>query len=126
MSSTTWNDSRFGPGSYEHASLEDRSAPRVRVHIGASVRPSGVRGFQTIVRDLSLGGFTATSPARLEAHNFCWLTIPGFEPIQGEVVWWEAGLFGVAFASLLPQATLDAIIGHQRNGSGTDDLISPA
>jgi len=124
MSDTTWNDSRFGPGSYEHSSQEDRSAPRVRVHIAAAVRPSGVRGFQTIVRDLSLGGFTATSPKRLEAHNFCWLTIPGFEPIRGEVVWWEAGLFGVAFASLLPQETLDAIVAHQRHGSTDDDPIA--
>jgi|GEM_PF-937917 len=123
MSSTTWNDSRFGPGSYEHCSQEDRSTPRMCVHIGASVRPSGVRGFQTIVRDLSLGGFTAVSAARLEAHNFCWLAIPGFPPIQGEIVWWEAGLFGVAFATLLDQSTFNAIITYQRSGSATDDLV---
>jgi hypothetical protein len=120
MNNTTWNDSRFGPGSYEHASQEDRSVPRTRVHIAASVRPSGGRGFQTIVRDLSLGGCTATSAARLEEHTFCWLTIPGFDAIQGEVVWWEAGLFGVAFAALLDPDSFDAIIAWQRNGTGPD------
>ena len=115
MNSTTWNDSRFGPGSYEHASQEDRSAPRMRVHIAASLRPAGARGFDTIVRDLSLGGFTATSPARLEEHNFCWLKIPGFETIQAEVVWWEAGLVGAAFASLITREMFDAIVAQQRD-----------
>jgi len=119
MSSTTWNDSRFGPGSYEHASQEDRSAPRVRVHITALLRPAGVRAFETIIRDLSLGGFTATSPTRLEAHNLCWLTIPGFAPIQGEVVWWEAGAAGVAFASLIERDLFDAVVAQHRN-SGPD------
>ena len=88
---TTWNDSRFGPGSYEHASQEDRSAPRVRVHIAASLRPAGVRAFQTTIRDLSLGGFTATSSSRLEARNFCWLTIPGFAPITRDSRWTNEG-----------------------------------
>jgi len=115
MNSTTWNDSRFGPGSYEHASQEDRSAPRLRVHIGASLRPAGARGFQTIIRDLSLGGFTATSPSRLESHNFCWLTIPGFDPIQGEVVWWEAGVVGVAFASLITRDLFDDVVAQHRD-----------
>jgi len=122
MNNTTWNDSRFGPGSYEHASQEDRSTPRLRVHFGASVRPSGGRGFHTIVRDLSLGGFTAVSPTRLETHNFCWLAIPGFDAIQAEVVWWDAGLFGAAFGKLLDQSTFNAIIAWQRSGAGADDV----
>jgi hypothetical protein len=119
MNSTTWNDSRFGPGSYEHASQEDRSAPRLRVHIQANLRPAGARSFATIVRDLSLGGFTATSPTRLEAHNFCWLAIPGFDALQAEVVWWEAGMVGAAFASLISREQFDAIVAHHR-GSGSE------
>jgi hypothetical protein len=107
--STTWNDSRFGPGSYEHASQEDRSAPRLRVHIAAGLRPAGGRSFRTTVRDLSLGGFTATAPDRLEPHTFVWLAIPGHDALQGEVVWWDAGIVGVAFASLITQDQLDAI-----------------
>ena len=107
---TTWNDSRFGPGSYEHASQEDRSAPRLRVHIGAAVRPAGHRVFQTIIRDLSSGGFTATSATRLEAHTLCWLTVPGFAPFEAEVVWWETGLFGAAFSRLLDQVEFDRLL----------------
>jgi len=114
MNSTTWNDSRFGPGSYEHASQEDRSAPRLRVHIGATLRPAGGRACDTIIRDLSVGGFTATSPARLEAHNFCWLTIPGFPAMQAEVVWWEAGMIGAAFGSLIDHDVFDAIVTQYR------------
>jgi hypothetical protein len=115
MSNTTWNDSRFGPGSYEHASQEDRSAPRVPVHIPGTMRPAGGRAFATIVRDLSLGGFTATAPVRLEERNFCWLTIPGIEAIQAEVVWWDAGMVGAAFATLITQNLFDAIVAHHRS-----------
>ncbi len=114
---TTWNDSRFGPGSYEHASQEDRSAPRVPVHLAATLRPAGVRAFQTTIRDLSLGGFTAISASRIDPHTLCWLTIPGFQPIQAEVAWWEAGLVGAAFASLMTHEMLDAIVGNYR-GAG--------
>ena len=119
---TTWNDARFGPGSYEYASQEDRSAQRVPVHISASLRPAGARAFSTIVRDLSLGGFTATASARLDAHNFCWLTIPGFAPMQAEVIWWDAGLAGAAFARLITQDQIDAIVAHHR---GTGLQLAP-
>jgi hypothetical protein len=115
MSSTTWNDARFGPGSYEHASQEDRSAPRIRVHIAATLRLSGARAFATIVRDLSLGGFTVSAPKRLEEHCMCWLTMPGFAPFKGEVVWWEAGVAGIAFAALLERETYDTIVDQYRN-----------
>lgn len=87
---------------------------RVRVHIGATLRPAGARTFDTIVRDLSVGGFTATSPSRLEAHNFCWLTIPGFPAMQAEVVWWEAGMIGAAFGSLIDRDVFDAIVAQHR------------
>ena len=107
--STTWNDSRFGPGSYEHASQEDRSVPRVRVHIAATLRATGHRSFATIVRDVSRGGFTATASERIDARTLCWLTVPGCAAIEAEIVWWEAGLIGAAFASLLTESQLGAL-----------------
>jgi hypothetical protein len=115
---TTWNDARFGPGSYEHASQEDRSAPRMRVHIAATVRPAGVRTFQTIVRDLSVAGFTATSATRIDSHSLCWLTMAGFAPLQAEVIWWDAGLFGAAFASMLPPEQFDALVAKHSHAGG--------
>jgi hypothetical protein len=119
---TTWNDSRFGPGSYEHASQEDRCAARVPVHIAASLRPSGARAFATIVRDLSLGGFTATAATRLEAHSVCWLTIPGFGALQAEVIWWEAGLAGAAFSRMISLETFEAMVAHYR-GNGPEPAL---
>lgn len=114
---TTWNNSRFGPGSYEHASQEDRSSPRLRVHIAASLRAAGSRGFATIVRDIGLGGVTASAPNRIEPHTFCWLTLPGFEPIRGEAVWWEAGLVGLAFATLLSDDQFAALVDQHSSGT---------
>lgn len=109
--STTWNDSRFGPGSYEHASQEDRSAPRLPVHLAANLRAAGQKSFATTVRDISLGGFTATSPDRIEAHTLCWLSLPGYAAIEAEVVWWEAGVMGAAFLRLLSEDQLCAMAG---------------
>ena len=37
---------------YAHAAQEDRSAPRSRVTIPGTVRPSGSKGFQTQIKDL--------------------------------------------------------------------------
>ncbi len=110
MDNTTWNDSRFGPGSYEYAAQEDRSAPRVPVRIAARLRAAGARDFATQVRDMSLGGFTATAPAPLAPQTPCWLTIPGFAPIAGEVAWAEPGIVGIAFASLIEQDMFNALV----------------
>lgn len=116
---TTWNDSRFGPGSYEHAAQEDRSAPRVRVHIEASVRPAGMRPFATILRDVSACGFTATAADRLESHSLCWLALPGQPVIEAEVIWWDKGLFGAAFSHLIDPAQFDMVLAQSAKGEDT-------
>ncbi|WP_338466010.1 PilZ domain-containing protein [Novosphingobium sp. ZN18A2] len=100
---------------YEIAAQEDRCAPRVRVSIPASLRPSGGRSYQTTVHDLSLGGFSATAHSRMYAGNICWLTLPGLEALQGEVIWWEGGLVGCAFASLLSPIVYDNILARFRS-----------
>ena len=66
-------------GRYEIAAQEDRSAPRTRLSIPAQLRQSGGRPFQTVVNDLSLSGFSATSVSRLHVGTVCWLTLPGLE-----------------------------------------------
>lgn len=111
---TTWRDSRFGPGSYEHSAQEDRSAPRSRVNIPASLRASGGKAFHTVVNDLSLGGFSAASLNRLHVGSMCWLTLPGLEALQSEVVWWENGQVGCAFANLLSPIVHDNILARYR------------
>ncbi len=97
-------------GRYEIAAQEDRSAPRTKIAIPAQLRMSGGRAFQTVVQDLSLSGFSATSVSRMHAGAVCWLTLPGLESLQAEVVWWEDALVGCAFAQLLNPIVHDTII----------------
>ena len=103
---------------YAVAAQEDRSAPRSKVTIPAALRPSGSKGFQTVVHDLSLSGFSAMSINRLHPGTLCWLTLPGLESLQGEVIWWEDAMVGCAFHSLLSPIIHDNILARWR-GDGT-------
>ena len=95
---------------YDVAAQEDRSAPRTKIAIPAKLRASGARSFQTVVNDLSLSGFSATSITRMHPGAVCWLTLPGIEALQAEIVWWDDRLVGCAFANLLSPIVHDALI----------------
>jgi len=105
-------------GRYDIAAQEDRSAPRTKIMIPAQLRASGMRAFQTVVNDLSLSGFSATSVGRMHTGSVCWLTLPGLESLQAEVVWWDSGLCGCAFTNLLSPIVHDNILARYR-GDGT-------
>lgn len=100
----------FQRESYFTAAQEDRSAPRTRINIPATLRVSGGRGFQTVVHDLSLSGFCAAAVNRLHVGTVCWLTLPGIESLQAEVVWWDASQAGCAFDKLLSPIVHDNIL----------------
>jgi PilZ domain len=112
MNATDWNTEVYG-----QAALEDRSAARQRVNLPATLRPSGSRSFQTVVIDLSLSGFCANALQRLHPGNRCWLTLPGLESLQADVVWWDAGRVGCAFANLLSPIVHDNLVARYR-GNG--------
>jgi PilZ domain len=95
---------------YLVAAQEDRCAPRTRLAIPASLRPSGDKGFATTVHDLSLGGFSCEALSRMRPGALCWLTLPGLAALQAEVIWNHGGMVGCAFANLLNPAVHDAII----------------
>jgi hypothetical protein len=99
---------------YEIAAQEDRCAPRYKITIPAQLRPSGGRGFQTVVHDLSLSGFSATAVNRMHPGAVCWLTLPGLEALQAEVIWWESTLCGCAFTKLLSPIVHDNILARFR------------
>ena len=101
-------------GRYEIAAQEDRSAPRTRLSIPAQLRQSGGRPFQTVVNDLSLSGFSATAITRMHQGSVCWLTLPGLESLQAEVVWWENNMAGCAFTTLLSPIVHDNILARYR------------
>jgi hypothetical protein len=95
---------------YALAAQEDRSAPRTRLSIPAQLRASGSKGFQTVVQDLSLSGFSAMAINRMHPGTLCWLTIPGLESLQGEVIWWNNSLVGCAFNQLLSPIVHDNVL----------------
>lgn len=95
---------------YAAAAQEDRSAPRLRISIPASLRPSGSKSYQTVVRDLSLSGFSATAVSRVHPGTMCWLTLPGMESLGAKVVWWDNGLVGCAFEQLLSPIILESVL----------------
>lgn len=103
--------------SYFAAAQEDRSAPRTRISIPAMLRVSGGRGFQTVVHDLSLSGFCAAAVNRVHSGTVCWLTLPGIESLQAEVIWWDNSLTGCAFDKLLSPIVLDNILTRWRGGA---------
>jgi hypothetical protein len=95
---------------YMIAAQEDRCAPRTRLTIPATLRASGTRGFQTVVSDLSISGFCASSVNRVHPGTVCWLTLPGLESLQAEVIWWDNSLIGCAFDSLLSPIIHDNLL----------------
>lgn len=95
---------------YRRAAQEDRCAPRTRMLIPASLRASGGRAFQTVIHDLSLSGFSASVISRMHVGQVCWLTLPGLESQQAEVVWWENRIVGCAFQSLLSPIVHDDLL----------------
>src|SRR6187549_2506107 len=97
-------------GRYHIAAQEDRSAARTKLAIPAQLRASGARAFQTVVNDLSLSGFSATAINRMHPRSVCWLTLPGLESLQAEVVWWENNLCGCSFVNLLNPIVHDSIL----------------
>ncbi len=103
---------------YAIVAQEDRSAPRTRLLIPAQLRVSGMRSFHTSVNDLSLSGFSASAVAKMYPGSICWLTLPGLESLQAEVVWWEGSLAGCAFTNLLSPIVHDNLLARYR-GDGT-------
>ena len=101
---TTHHSGGYGGG------IEDRCAPRARIAVPATLRLSGSRSFQTVVRDLSIAGFAASSINRINPGTVCWLTMPGLESLQAEAVWWNNSVVGCAFANLLGQIVLDSMV----------------
>ena len=86
---------------YELAAQEDRCAPRTKLTIPGQLRASGGRAFQTVVHDLSISGFSAAAISRMHEGQICWLTLPGLESLQAQVVWWDNCQVGCAFSELL-------------------------
>jgi len=100
---------------YRLAAQEDRCSPRTRLTIPATLRASGGRAFQSVVLVLSISGFSAASINRMHEGQLCWLTLPGLEALQAEVVWWENCIVGCALSELLSPIVHDNILQRYSN-----------
>jgi len=100
---------------YEVAVQEDRCSPRTKLTIPVSLRASGGRAFQSVVHDLSISGFSAASINRMHDGQVCWLTLPGLESLQAQVVWWDNCIVGCAFTELLSPIVHDNILQRYSN-----------
>lgn len=95
---------------YDIAAQEDRCSPRVTVAIPATLRPSGAKGFPVVVIDVSIAGFSCEAVTGMHPGTLCWLTLPGLQGQQAEVIWNNGIVVGCAFDSLLSQVVLDTVI----------------
>ncbi|MEW9855967.1 PilZ domain-containing protein [Novosphingobium rhizovicinum] len=95
---------------YALASQEDRCAPRTSVSIPAALRPAGGRRLQTVIRDISLSGFSAVAISRIPSGTCCWLTLPELGTLKAQVIWWDKGRMGCAFEQLLDQPAFDKLV----------------
>ena len=109
-------DDRRDDDRYLIAAQEDRCAVRAAVTIPATLRQAGGRGVATTVLDLSLAGFSAACPDRMLTGTKCWLTLPGLEAQQAEVIWWDNAKVGCAFNRLLSPIVHDNIVLRYRSG----------
>ena len=101
---------QYSPDRYAIAAQEDRCAPRTRLQIPATLRPSGDRGFSTNVLGLSLAGFSCHAATGLRPGAPCSLPFPALSALQAEVAWNNGSMVGCAFADLLNPAVLGSII----------------
>lgn len=111
---------RYTSDRYLIAAQEDRCALRSAVTIPATLRQSGGRGVATTVLDLSLAGFSAACPDRMLTGTKCWLTLPGIEALQAEVIWWDNAKVGCAFHRLLSPIVHDNIVLRYRSGTAVE------
>jgi hypothetical protein len=95
---------------YAAAAQEDRCAPRSKVSVEATLRPSGGQRFAVLVKDLSLAGFSAEAVTGMRSGSLCWLTLPGFEGLQAEIIWNDGTMIGCAFAQLLNPGVHDLML----------------
>jgi hypothetical protein len=101
---------------YSLAAQEDRCSPRTKLSIPAQLRASGGRPIRTVVHDLSISGFSAAAINRMHIGQLCWLTLPGLESLQAEVIWWDNCIAGCAFAELLSPIVHDNILARYTSG----------
>ncbi len=94
------------PESSEHI-FNARQFVRNSVNIVADVRePRGGR-FKVSVIELSRSGFRMHSASFVEKGKAIFLTMPGFEPLEARIAWYDKEYYGCEFSQRLHVAIYD-------------------
>lgn len=93
---------------------DSRRAERLPLSFPASLREPGSTKFSVEVRDLSVSGFRCDTSFSLTVGSRVWLTIPGIEALEAQVMWREQWCYGFAFTAPLHPAVLDHVALRQR------------
>jgi len=95
---------------YAEATLEDRCGERFKLRVPAKLRVRGGNAFAVELINLSISGFACESYSGVEAGTLCWITLPGLQSLEAEVVRNDGRTLGCAFRTLLNPAVLNRII----------------
>jgi hypothetical protein len=93
---------------------EGRTSERRIVNLAARLREPGASIFDAEVNNLSVDGFMATVPVALEPGTNVWLRLPGLEPQNSRVVWFEDGKAGFQFVNPIHPATIELLVQTNR------------
>ena len=86
-----------------------RQFARNNVKIVADVREYRGGRFKVSVIDLSRSGFRMHSASFVEKGKTVFLTMPGFEPLEARIAWYDKEYYGCEFSQRLHVAIYDHI-----------------
>lgn len=89
--------------------FNSRQFARNSVKIVADLRESHGGRFKVSVIDLSRSGFRMHSGSFVEKGKVIFLTMPGFEPLEARIAWYEKEYYGCEFSKRLHIAIYDHI-----------------
>lgn len=91
------------------------NAPNTKLTIPATIRASGGRDHQSVVQELSISDFSASSMTRMLEGQKCWLSLPDLEELEADVVGWENSIVRCEFRELLSPIVHDNILQRYSN-----------
>ena len=90
--------------------MTEGSVPNTKLSIPATLRVSGGRDCQSVVQDLLISGFSASSMTRMHEGQQCWLALPDLDELEAEVVGWENSIVHCEFSEILSPIVHDNIL----------------
>ena len=90
--------------------IEFRRYSRGDVNITIDLREFGGGRMQAQIVDISQSGCRIATVSHLNDHGRIFITLPGFGPLEAEVVWRIGESYGCAFIAPLHPAVFDHIL----------------